>query len=178
MPERLTRRRLNRALERLRQREQAEDAKNRSAHTPQKPGYQYVPPPSVIAIKQIFASFQRRQKSEYKADDDEHRTNERILTKSTRRIAQFTVALVFVGILSAAVSTLQWAEMRSGGEQTNNLIRINSDLATAAKDQAKAAGSQVIAMQGQLDVMEAERRPWAKIEISANDFRLLAVWSG
>jgi hypothetical protein len=59
----------------------------------------------------------------------------------------------------------QLEEMKSTGRQTDNLIEANQKLADAAVKQAAAVGAQLSVMQGQLDEMKAEQRPWVYADI-------------
>ena len=63
---------------------------------------------------------------------------DRDMVKWTRAVALLTGALVFVGICQIGAALLQWSEMKSGGEETANLVTATQNLAAHAKDQADA----------------------------------------
>ena len=69
----------------------------------------------------------------------ENRSAEAPLVQATRRLVYVTALLVIVGILSFGAAVLQWLTMRSADKKTDNTIHI---------------------MQGQLDEMRSEQRPW------------------
>jgi hypothetical protein len=83
--------------------------------------------------------------------------NEGALARYTRNLVIVTSVIAIVGVLNFGAVLLQWDTMRHTDDATH-------DLASAAKTQAEALGQQAAIMQGQLKAMEADQRPWIKIE--------------
>jgi hypothetical protein len=136
MPSRLVRRRLALALKRRREQLDARAAEKQRKEKPQGLFREALFKPSAV---RMIARSAGAEKTNQQTENAEHRANEASLAQSTRTIARFTTALVFVGILSALVSCLQWHEMSKSGTQADKLIESNKTLAAAAQDQASAA---------------------------------------
>jgi hypothetical protein len=144
MRNRSARRRLRKALISSREKLNSKYSKDERYSKP--PKYQrsaFFKPPSIGMIP----GPQSRSEAREQRENAEHRSNENSLAKSTRTIARFTIALVFVGILSAFVSGLQWHEMNGAGVQTDRLLSISRDLADAAKNSADISRAALISTQ-------------------------------
>lgn len=80
-----------------------------------------------------------RQAQQRRPRTDDQGPHEAPLVAVTRRLVWATWLLVIVGFLSVGAAILQWAALRSADEK---------------------AGRQASTMQGQLDEMQTEQRPW------------------
>jgi len=81
----------------------------------------------------------------------DHQLNERTMANWSRRVGYFTGALLVASVASNLIIYGQLLEMRSSGEDTKQII-------ATAKDQVKV-------MQGQLNEMKVEQRPWVYADI-------------
>ena len=55
----------------------------------------------------------------------------------TKRVGQFTIALAFIAVISAAISFYMWREMRKAGDDTKQLVKAAQDAVAIAKDTAE-----------------------------------------
>jgi hypothetical protein len=119
---------------------------------------QFLKPSSPIftATPTYIRSTPQRTEPEAKENQSEESRYEKRLASATegletatRGLRDFTLALVLVAVVSAAISYKQWEEIHSGGKDTH-------DLASAAKDQAAATKSSAAAT----EVEATSNRAW------------------
>jgi hypothetical protein len=144
MSDRSNRKRIALALKRRGQQLDSENPEEDGCQKPYRSFGWAFPQPAADAM---VTRPKRTREPRYQKDNDKHRANETSLAKSTRTIARFTIALVFVSIVSAFVSFLQWREMNSSGTQADKLIETNRQLADAAKKSADISDKNLIATQ-------------------------------
>jgi hypothetical protein len=121
----------------------------------------------------VIARAQRRQESDQQQENAEQRANEASLAKSTRTIATFTKALVYVGTVSAIITAGLWYEADSGSSDTHSL-------AEAARDQANAVKDQLAVMRIQADAAKTQAEAAAESASTAHQTMLSAqrAWIG
>ena len=108
--------------------------RKRQAHNEISPISMLVPPP-----QQSVTGIQTELKTNGEAQQGKDTPSERSVADSTRKIANLTAALVFVGIIAAGVSAAQWWEIHSGSDDTHKLAQAAVDQAAAASSNAKKA---------------------------------------
>jgi hypothetical protein len=92
-------------------------------------------PPKKASVVRVLRALKRRYHARERGNQKDHKTNERMMARWTRNVGLFTLALVFIGIITAVIFKRQ-----------------------------------LDTMQGQLNAMEADQRPWiaTTIEIASD----------
>ena len=98
------------------------ETKESSADRQRKPSYFKRAALLKGASGRVISGAKRRNEAAQERENAEHRASEASLAKSTRTVATFTRALVFVGLLSAFISFFQWREMNNSSEQIERAI--------------------------------------------------------
>jgi hypothetical protein len=86
-------------------------------------------PPKKASIVRVLRALKRRYHARERSNQKDHKTNERMMARWTRNVGLFTLALVFIGIITAVIFKRQ-----------------------------------LDTMQGQLNAMEADQRPWIALQ--------------
>jgi hypothetical protein len=81
-------------------------------------------------------------------------------------------------VFLAVVAFLQWLTFEKQWDALTNTDKATHTLAEAALQQAAVAGKQAIVMQGQLDAMETDKRPWIRAEVSIVGPIQFVEWNG
>ena len=76
---------------------------------------------------------------------------------------------LFAVLVTASFVIFQWHEMVKVYDPVKTSAEAAKTAAEAAKTQAAAAGNQIAIMKGQLDAMQADQRPWIKVEATADE---------
>ncbi len=115
---------------------------------------------------QRFISFINRiQRPAEQPYPKEHHENsyDGALAGYTKQLAIATWVIAAAGILTFGAGVLTWLAIRGQLQEMQSTGRQTDELIASATKQAEAARKQTVAMERQLDVMEADQRAWISI---------------